>query len=318
MLLLYTQFFNLMSEFIKKSFKKKDDIISFSINDNETKKVTEFYKATPFPNYKNDDNKQTILDKGNRNILAKNFKKFIGYQKNVLEIGCGTGQLSIYFSLGTNNKIVAFDPTIESLNLAKNFAKKNEITNIEFVNADIFDDVLVENYFDFIWCNGVLHHTKNPYKAFEIVSKSLKDNAYILVGLYNKIGRIRTIIRKYISKLFGIKFLEMFDPTLKNLKISEEERKSWIKDQYFHPIEKLHTLDEVLTWFKKNNIEYINSIPSCDFESSHDYENLFSKKSKGSFYSRIINQFSMIFNRLGSDGGLFIVIGKKNIKTNFE
>ena len=303
-----------MSEFIKKSFKKKDDLISFSINDNETKKVTEFYKATPFPNYKNDDNKQTILDKGNRNILAKNFKKFIGYQKNVLEVGCGTGQLSIYFSLGTNNKIVAFDPTIESLNLAKNFAKKNEITNIEFVNADIFDDVLVENYFDFVWCNGVLHHTKNPYKAFEIVSKSIKDNGYILVGLYNKIGRIRTIIRKYISKLFGIKFLEMFDPTLKNLKISEEERKSWIKDQYFHPIENLHTLDEVLTWFKKNNIEYINSIPSCDFESSHDYENLFSKKSKGSFYSRIINQFSMIFNRLGSDGGLFIVIGKKNIK----
>ena len=307
-----------MSEFIKKSFEKKDDLISFSINDNETKKVTEFYKATPFPNYKNDDNKQTILDKGNRNILAKNFKKFIGYQKNVLEVGCGTGQLSIYFSLGTNNKIVAFDPTIESLNLAKNFAKKNEITNIEFVNADIFDDVLVENYFDFVWCNGVLHHTKNPYKAFEIVSKSLKDNGYILVGLYNKIGRIRTIIRKYISKLFGIKFLEMFDPTLKNLKISEEERKSWIKDQYFHPIENLHTLDEVLTWFKKNNIEYINSIPSCDFESSHDYENLFSKKSKGSFYSRIINQFSMIFNRLGSDGGLFIVIGKKNIKTNFK
>ena len=45
---------------------------------------------------------------------------------------------------------------------------------------------------------------------------------------------------------------------------------------------------------------------------------LFLTKSKGSFYSRIINQIFMIFNRLGSDGGLFIVIGKKNIKTNPE
>ena len=35
-------------------------------------------------------------------------------------------------------------------------------------------------------------------------------------------------------------------------------------------------------------------------------------------YSRIVNQFFMIFNRLGSDGGLFIVIGKKNIKTNLK
>ena len=177
---------------------------------------------------------------------------------------------------------------------------------------------MVENYFDFVWCNGVLHHTKDPYKAFQIVSKALKDEGYILIGLYNKIGRIRTLFRKYLSKIFGLKVLEIFDPTLKHLKISKEERKSWIKDQYFHPIESLHTLDEVLNWFKNNNIEYISSIPSCDFEVVQNYDNLFSKSSEGSFYSRIINQISMIFNRLGSDGGLFIVIGKKNIKSGLN
>ena len=305
-----------MTKYIKKPFEEKNGIFSFSINDTETKKVTEFYKATPFPNYKDDDNKQTILEKGNRNILAQQFKKFIGFKKKVLEVGCGTGQLSIFFSLGTNNEVVGLDPTIQSLELAKNFTKKNEITNIEFVNADIFDDVLVEDYFDFVWCNGVLHHTKDPYKAFEIISKSLKDNGYILLGLYNKIGRARTIIRKYISKIFGTKFLEIFDPTLKNLKISNAERNSWIKDQYHHPIESLHSLDEVLCWFKKNDIEFVNSIPSCDFEISQDYQKLFEKKSKGNFYSRIINQIFMVFNKLGSDGGLFIVIGKKNTKTN--
>jgi SAM-dependent methyltransferase len=305
-----------MTEYIKKPFENKNGIFSFSIKDTETKKVTEFYKITPFPNYKDNDDKQSILEKGNKNVLAQKFKNFIGFKKKVLEVGCGTGQLSIYFSLGTNNRIVGFDPTIQSLNLAKNFARKNEISNIEFVNADIFDDVLVDNYFDFVWCNGVLHHTKDPYKAFQIVAKSLKSEGYILIGLYNKFGRFRTILRKYLSKIFGVRFLEFFDPTLKNLKISVEEKKSWIKDQYFHPIESLHTLDEVLEWFYNNDIEYVNSIPSCDFEFIQDYSNLFKKKSKGSFYSRIINQFSMIFNRLGSDGGLFVVIGKKN-KINF-
>ena len=303
-----------MSGYLKKPFEIKNGIYSYSIKDTETKKVTEFYKITPFPNYKDDDDKQSILEKGNRNILASQFKKFIGYNKKVLEVGCGTGQLSIFFSIGNNNEIVGFDPTIQSLNLAKNFVEKNEIKNIKFVNADIFDDVLVDDYFDFIWCSGVLHHTKNPYQAFEVISKSLKRDGYILLGLYNKIGRIRTILRKYLSKIFGLKFLEIFDPTLKNLKISDAERKSWIKDQYLHPIESLHTLDEVLDWFKKNDIEYINSIPSCDFEFSQDYNDLFVKKSRGNLYSRIINQFFMIFNKLGSDGGLFIVIGKKNIK----
>ena len=300
-----------MINFLKKDLKNQDGIFSSIIHDTETQKITKFYKVTPFPNYKNNDDKQSILEKGNRNILAHEYKKFTGHNKKILEVGCGTGQLSIYFAIGTNNEIVALDPTIESVSLAKNFAKRNEILNINFVNADILDDVLSENYFDFIWCNGVLHHTKNPYKAFEITCKSLKSEGYILIGLYNRIGRIRTLIRKYLSKIFGIKLLEILDPTLRNLKISNDEKNSWIQDQYFHPIESLHTLDETLEWFKKNEIDFISSIPSCDFETSNNYNKIFDKKPKGDLYSRLINQFSMIFNKLGSDGGLFVVIGKK-------
>ena len=131
-----------MTEYIKKPFNEQNGIFSFSITDLETKKVTEFYKVTPFPNYKDDDNKQTILEKGNKNILAHKFKNFIGYKKKVLEVGCGTGQLSIYFSLGTNNKIVGLDPTIESLKLAQNFATKNEINNIELVNENFIEHKL--------------------------------------------------------------------------------------------------------------------------------------------------------------------------------
>jgi len=298
-----------MQKFLKKEYKIINDIISFKIADHETQKVTDFYKVTPFPNYKTNDTKNTILEKGDKNVLAKQFKKFVGFNKKVLELGCGTGQLSMYFSIGTNNEIIAFDPTIASLNLAKDFAEKNEITNVKFVNADIFDDVLSKDYFDFIWCNGVLHHTKDPYKAFEILSKSLSKNGYILIGLYNKIGRLRTIIRKYLFKIFGEKFLYLFDPTLRNYKFDENERNAWIRDQYIHPLESLHTLDEVLVWFKNNGIEFISSIPSCDFD--YDYKDIFEKKSPGSYYSRIINQISMLFNRLGSDGGLFILIGKK-------
>ena len=301
-----------MKNFLKKNLEIKNGIFSFPVTDKQIKNVTDFYKHTPFPNYKDDDNKHSIYEKGNRNFLAKEFKKFIGNNKNVLEVGCGTGQLSIYFALGTNNQIIAIDPTLESIKLAKNFVKNNNISNINYIYADIFDDVLSEKYFDFIWCNGVLHHTKDPYGGFEIIMKSLKNQGYVLIGLYNKIGRIRTIIRKYLTMIFGKKILYFLDPTLKKLKISSNEKISWINDQYFHPIESLHTLDEVLDWFKKNNIEYINSIPSCDFDILENYKNFFSKKSQGSFYSRLINQFLMIFSKLGSDGGLFVVIGKKN------
>lgn len=64
------------------------------------------------------------MEKGNKNYLTSKFKNFIGYKKNVLEVGCGTGQLSLYFAIGTNNNVLGLDPTIESLLIAQNFAKK--------------------------------------------------------------------------------------------------------------------------------------------------------------------------------------------------
>ena len=299
-----------MVTFLKKKFIEKEGILSFEINDDETKKVTEFYNNKPFPSYKDDDNKNTILNKGDKNFLANQFKNFIGYKKNVLEVGCGTGQLSNYFAIGTNNNIIGLDPTIASLKLAKNFADKNKISNIQFVNADIFDDVLQDEFFHFIWTNGVLHHTKDPYGAFKILIKSLKKEGYVLVGLYNKIGRIRTILRRYLFKIFGRSFIEKIDPTLRNLKFDEDEKIAWIRDQYIHPLESLHTIDEVLKWFKIHNIDFISSIPSSDFD--YDYQNIFEKKSSGTILSRVLNQILMIFNSLGSDGGLFVLIGKKN------
>ena len=297
--------------FLKKKCLKEDKIFKFTIEDKTTKKVTEFYKNKPFPNYKAEDNKATILNRGNQNLLANSFKKFIGQNKKVLEIGCGTGQLSIFFSIGTNNKIVGLDPTEESLKLASNFSKSHKIENVNFVNADIFDDVLQDDYFDYIWCNGVLHHTKNPYGGFKIALKSLKKEGYILIGLYNQIGRIRTKIRAYIYKIFGKKIIMKLDPILRNLNSdSEDQINAWIQDQYIHPVESCHSIDEVLKWFDENNVEFISSIPKTDFYET-DYKEIFEKKNRGNFISRLINQILMIFTNLGSDGGLFIIVGKK-------
>ena len=189
----------------------------------------------------------------------------------------------------------------------KNEYKKRVI----FIGDSFTEGVLEDKFFDFIWCNGVLHHTKNPYEGFKITLKSLKKEGYILVGLYNKIGRIRTKVRAYFYKIFGKKLIMKLDPILRNLKSdSEDQINAWIQDQYIHPVESCHTIDEVLNWFDQNDVEFISSIPKTNFEET-DFEKIFEKKDKGSFLSRLINQILMIFTNLGSDGGLFVVVGKK-------
>ena len=300
-----------MAGIFKKKYIIKENFVQFNINDATVEKVINFYSESPFPIYEKNDDKSSINFKGDKNYLSREFKRFIGFNKDVLEVGCGTGQLSLYFGIGTNNRVFALDPTINSINLGNEFSKKNKINNVKFVNADIFDDVFNNRSFDFIWTNGVLHHTKNPSLAFDLISKYLKNNGYILLGLYNKYGRLRTLFRRILYKIFGSTLIKILDPTLRNIKKGNDRQiEAWIRDQYEHPVESLHTLDEVLIWFKKNNIEFINSVPSCNFNDNKAL-NLFEKSSKGNFFSRLYSQISMIFNNLGADGGLFIVIGKK-------
>ena len=69
-----------MEKFFKnQKYSFKMGIYDFGINDDVTKIVKNFYEETPFPNYKNIDDKASILEIGNKNFLMKNhnskFKK---------------------------------------------------------------------------------------------------------------------------------------------------------------------------------------------------------------------------------------------------
>ena len=92
-----------------------------------------------------------------------------------------------------------------------------------------------------------------------------------MVGLYNKIGRLRTKIRKSIYKIFGKKLIVLLDPVLRKIDNNSKDKiEAWIRDQYTHPVESVHTFDEVLRWFERNNIEFINSIPESSIFSTSD------------------------------------------------
>jgi len=298
-------------KFENNNFDLHDGIVDFNIKDPITSIVKKFYEEYPFPNYKINDNKQTILERGDKNSFSKQLKEFIGFNKTLLEVGSGTSQLSNYLAIGTNNQIFAFDSSFKSLKLGQEFAKTNEINNVNFVRGDIFDKIFKKESFDFVLCNGVLHHTKNPCEAFSNIATSLKKEGYILIGLYNKIGRLRTKIRKNIYKIFGKKLIMLLDPVLrKTEKNSKYKIEAWIRDQYTHPVESVHTFDEVLRWFDQNDIEFINSIPESNIFNTSD-KGYFENNNKGLYVERLLQQFFMIFNKFGSEGGLFIFIGKK-------
>ena len=83
-------------------------------------------------------------------------------------------------------------------------------------------------------------------------------------------------------------------------------------DQYKHPHESTHTINEVINWFKDNGINFINSIPSIGvFNNYNNNLDLFKKNSNPNKVNRIIAQTKLFFSGY-REGGLFIMIGKKN------
>ena len=64
-------------KFRNKNFNLNGDIVDFDIKDPITLEVKQFYEKYPFPNYKIDDNKHTILKEGDKNTFFKELKNFI-------------------------------------------------------------------------------------------------------------------------------------------------------------------------------------------------------------------------------------------------
>ena len=287
-------------------FDKNED----KILRNKTINVKKFYTKYPFPNYNDFDDIQLFVKKTKENHFSKLLSQQIGENKKILEIGCGTGQLTNYLAATTfSQKIYGTDISLNSLKLANNFKLKNNLKNIDFCQMNLFEPCFKKNSMDLVISNGVLHHTYDPEQAFYKIAELVKPGGYIIIALYNYLGRIITVMNKFLYQLFGLKGL-FLDKYLKS-GISLDKKNSWVQDQYNHPLESLHSMGEVLDWFKKKKISFISSIPKIIGEFSND-EKLFKQQNRGDVIDRFNIQFEMILNYQYKEGGLFMMIGKRN------
>ena len=304
----------LFKQGLKVEVELNDGIFSVGGKGSTASLVEEFYTTSPFPNY---DDFESIYDlhlKVTANPFTKALKEHLGLGKSFVEVGSGTSQLSIALAFGTNNRVVALDTTLQSLSLGHQFAMNHGIDNCTFVHSDIFNDPFEKETFDMVFCSGVLHHTQDPLGAFNIISKWLKPGGTIVLGLYNAVGRRRTILRRFLFNSLGAgkmarNLVSQMDPVIRELD-SSNKINAWFQDQYQHPVESTHRLGEILKWFLDSDIEYLSSIPAAD-ASEIDISKLFVRNGVGNPLTRFVSELSMISNNSGKEGGLFITIGRK-------
>lgn len=295
---------NFNENFEYKFFKDIPDLFLEDGN-SLTKIQSDFYNDVKFPNYDDVEDFGSLLDKSRRSIFVKKLDDEIPMGSNILEAGCGTGQMSIVLSRYAR-QIYGIDLSKGSLIEAKQFINSNDIKSVHLFRMNIFKLFFEENTFDVIISNGVLHHTYNPKLAFSKLVRVLKPGGIIVIGLYHRYGRIIQKIRQSLIKNFGDSF-KFLDKRFRE-KISNKKKYAWFLDQYKNPSETTHTYLEVLNWFKVENIEFLSSIP-FDFNPENK---LFQKREAKNRFEIFLNEISLAFNlQQISEGGFFVMIGKK-------
>jgi len=282
------------------------------------KKVQNFYNKSPFPDYElvNFNDKEDLILAAYP--FAKILDRSIPKDASIIDVGTGTGQLSAFLSL-RRKCVWGIDFSDKSLNKAKALKHKLKLDSLHLKKVDILDEKSIEDIrmkFDYVLCLGVLHHTSNAYKAFKNISKLLKPNGYIAIGLYNKMGRTPLKIRILLAKTIFKNNVKIKDRFIKMQigDVQDKERaRGWWNDQYLHPHETTHTIGEVLRWFKKNHIRYYQTVPSSKFFDQSDLKiagvwNNFNEKYPN-FIKRIIKQIFWIW-QTNYEGGYWLTFGR--------
>lgn len=191
--------------------------------------------------------------------------------KVCLDAGCGSGRyVQAIIDLGAKEVIgIDLNPVI---------AKKN-VTNpkAKILEGDIRKIPFKDEYFDFVCCNGVLHHTENPKEIIKELSRVLKPEGYLFLYVfdYNSIDwevvdKLRVACKKIPVKRMH-KFLK------KDIYLFENKSFNFC-DLLYAPIQLKFTKEELNNLLIGYDIKYL-SIPFTNYDRIEE-NRLIAKKSK--------------------------------------
>jgi SAM-dependent methyltransferase len=274
--------------------------------DSRTETVRRFYDAAPFPGYPARDNLSTFHQRAERSRFAQLLDRAIPGNARITEVGCGTGQMSLYLARA-DRIVIAADLSRAALRLGAGAAQRFGIGRVHFIETDLQRSALKSGAFDVVYSSGVLHHTPKPRTAFAEVARLARRGGIVIVGVYNALARLPLRVRRQVARATRFRVVP-FDPVWRGRRHEPARRDAWLRDQYQHPEEHSHTVGEIQRWFLENDLEYLRSFPSTVVND--ESEDLFAPAVDDWKIERWIAQLGWMWT-LSGEGGLFVAIGRR-------
>jgi len=278
--------------------------------DPRTEAVRNFYAAAPFPGYPARDSHAWLRARAARSEFATLLDRAIAGDALIVEIGCGTGQMSLFLATA-QRLVIGADFARPSLELAEAARRRYAISGAIFVETDLFSPGLRQGAFDVVYSSGVLHHTPDPRASFAAIARLARPRGMIVLGLYNAYARLPHRLRRGAARLTGFRWIPC-DPVLRERRGDAARRDAWVRDQYQHVEEHRHTLREVQGWFRENGVEYVRTYPDTLLAAEPLREDgLFLAVEDDWGFENVVAQLCWA-RTLAHEGGLFVVIGRKS------
>lgn len=125
----------------------------------------------------------------------------------VIDVGCGSGRIIKYLK-GRYGQITGIDPS-QAIFIANELIGKED--TVELIQTSTDHIPFADNYFDFGYSLGVLHHIPDTAKALNDCIKKIKPGGYFLLYLYYSLDNkpfyfriiffLSNLIRRFVSKM---------------------------------------------------------------------------------------------------------------------
>lgn len=279
--------------------------------DSRTEIVRQFYERTPFPAYARGETLASLRARAGRSAFVQLLDRAVPGDARIVDIGCGTGQMSLYLARA-DRVVIGADLARASLRLGAAAAARFGLDRVQFLETDLQHPGLRARSFDLVYSSGVLHHTANPRAAFARAARLARPGGFIVVGVYNAIARIPSRIRRLVARLSALRLVP-FDAVAKERRLDRVRSEAWLRDQYQHPEEHCFTVRAVKQWFAENGVDYLRAYPSVLFGDEPD--DLFTRAADDWWVEEWLSQAGWIWT-LGREGGLFFCVGQQRSAPN--
>jgi SAM-dependent methyltransferase len=200
--------------------------------------------------------------------FALNFPPEMFAGKSLLDLGGGTGENTIFYSLwGAACTIVDANP--KALDRARMiFDTYCPDRKTRFTYASLFDFSAPEQ-FDIVVSDGVCHHTHDKKGCFSILASCLRPQGYCYFGIGNASGAVQRHLQRLILYRFAKnddEFVELaerlFPEHLERAsRFGQRSKRAIVFDSFINPKHDQTHVAEIVQWFKENGIVFYSSYP---------------------------------------------------------